>query len=345
MSESSCNRTNTCSSSASITENVPLKELNWFKTGGSAKYFVAPNVAAEFVSALDFARTNNLDIFVLGEGANILISDAGFDGLVIKPKLNKLKILDVQKYQENLQLLESKNYLVPENLEILVQAEAGVNFGELIDFCLGHNLIGLEEFSGIPGSVGGSVYINIHFFEFLLSQFIVSAEVIERQTGKILTVDNNWFEFGYDQSKLQTHQYYLISATFKLKLTDSLTVAFAKGRAHEIRRYRACRYPNKNTCGSFFRNFHAHEVKLQINQKPMIYAAYYLDKLGFKGSLRIGDAQVSYQHANMLVNLGRASSQNLIDLAREMQQQVYHNFGIIPQPECLLVGFKEPQLL
>jgi len=293
------------------------------------------------VSALDFARTNNLDIFVLGEGANILISDAGFDGLVIKPKLNKLKILDVQKYQENLQSLESKNYLAP---EVLVQAGAGVNFGELIDFCLNNNLLGLEEFSGIPGSVGGSVYINIHFFEFLLSQFLVSAEVIERQTGKILTVDNSWFEFGYDQSKLQTHQYYLISATFKLKLADSLTAAFAKGRAHEIRRYRAHRYPNKNTCGSFFRNFRAHEVKLQINQKPMIYAAYYLDKLGFKGSLRIGDAQVSHQHANMLVNLGSASSQNLIDLARQMQQQVYANFEIMLQPECLLIGFKESQL-
>lgn len=308
-----------------ITENIQLKELNWFRTGGPAKFFAAPSTAAEFATVLDFARTNNLDIFVLGEGANILISDAGFDGLVIKPKLTSIKILD--------------------NLEVLVQAGAGVNFGTLIDFCLDHNLLGLEEFSGIPGSVGGSVYINIHFFEFLLSQFLVSAEIIERQTGKILTVDNSWFDFGYDQSKLQSHQYYLISATFKLKLADNLAAAFAKGRAHEIRRYRAHRYPNKNTCGSFFRNFQAHEVKLKIDHKPMIYTAYYLDKLGFKGSLRIGDAQVSYQHANMLVNLGAASSQNLIDLAREMQQQVYHNFGIIPQPECLLVGFKESPLI
>lgn len=314
-----------------ITENIQLKELNWFKTGGPARFFTEPVSANEFVAALDFARANNLAIFVLGEGANILISDTGFDGLVIKPKLNSIKILAAQKYQED--------------LEILVQADAGVNFGDLIDFCLAHNILGLEEFSGIPGSVGGSVYINIHFFEFLLSQFLVSAEIVERQTGKILTVDNSWFEFGYDQSKLQTHQYYLISATFKLKLTDSLTAAFAKGRAHEIRRYRAHRYPNKNTCGSFFRNFHAHEVKLSLNHKPMIYTAYYLDKLGFKGSLRVGDAQVSYQHANMLVNLGAASSQDLIELARQMQQQVYDNFGIVPQPECLLIGFKEYPLI
>ncbi len=320
-----------------ITENVSLKELNWFRTGGPAKFFVEPSTTTEFVAALDFARTNNLEVFVLGEGANILISDAGFDGLVIRPKLNSIKILDIQKYQENLDLVAPENSITP---EILVQAGAGVSFGELIDFCLDNNLLGLEEFSGIPGSVGGSVYINIHFFEFLLSQFLVSAEIIERQTGQILTVDNNWFEFGYDQSKLQTHQYYLISATFKLKLTNSLTAAFAKGRAHEIRRYRSHRYPSKNTCGSFFRNFHAHEVKLVLNQKPMIYTAYYLDKLGLKGTLRVGDAQVSHQHANMLINLGAASSQDLIELARQMQQQVYQNFGIIPQPECLLIGFK-----
>jgi UDP-N-acetylmuramate dehydrogenase len=325
-----------------ITENIQLKELNWFKTGGAARFFVEPVSVGEFVGALDFARTNNLDVFVLGEGANILISDAGFDGLVIKPKLNTIKILDTQRYQENSKLLEANNFITS---EILVQAGAGVNFGDLIDFCLVNNILGLEEFSGIPGSVGGSVYINIHFFEFLLSQFLVSAEIIERQTGKILVVDNSWFEFGYDQSKLQTHQYYLISATFKLKLTDSLTAAFAKGRAHEIRRYRTHRYPSKNTCGSFFRNFHAHEVKLSLNNKPMIYTAYYLDKLGFKGSLQVGDAQVSYQHANMLVNLGAASSQDLIELARLMQQQVFTNFGIIPQPECLLIGFKEYPLI
>ncbi|HLB40170.1 MAG TPA: hypothetical protein VJJ83_00120, partial [Candidatus Babeliales bacterium] len=161
----------------------------------------------------------------------------------------------------------------------------------------------------------------------------------------ISVVEQDWFNFGYDQSQLQQHQHYLISATFKLKTVTPLQAAFAQGRAHEIRRYRAHRYPKQNTCGSFFRNFHPQEVKLLINQKPMIFTAYYLDKLGVKGSLQIGDAQVSHQHANMLVNLGQATTQDLISLAREMQQRVYAEFSIVPQPECILVGFKEYPLL
>lgn len=297
---------------------------------------------------------------MLGAGANILISDAGFDGLVIHPqlkdievgriacpaKLAKPEISDFVKGFAETQLdKRSLGTTQKPDQSTLIKAGAGVDFNELIDICLQHNLSGLEEFSGIPGTVGGAVYINIHFFEFLLSQFLVSAEIIDRQTGTIQTVDTSWFNFGYDQSNLQNYQHYLISATFSLKPVTPLQAAFAQGRAHEIRRYRAHRYPKQNTCGSFFRNFHPAEVKLLINQKPMIFTAYYLDKLGVKGSLRIGDAQVSHQHANMLVNLGQATTQDLISLAREMQQLVYNEFGIIPQPECILVGFKEYPLL
>jgi UDP-N-acetylmuramate dehydrogenase len=302
-----------------IQENIPLQDKNWFRTGGPARFYAEPIDAASFAEALAFARERNLEIFVLGDGANILISDDGFNGLVIRPQIKSLTHAP----------------------DAIVTAGAGVSMDTLIEYCLNNNILGLEEFSGIPGTVGGSVYINLHYFQFLLAQFLISATVIERATGIIKTVDNAWFNFGYNQSTLHDEQHYLMDATFKLKSATDIETAYARGRKVEIIRHRVSRYPSKNTCGSFFRNFHENEVTIESNGKKMIFVAYYLDKIGVKGTLTRGDAIVSYQHANMLVNRGAATTQDIIDVAREMQELVYANYGITPQPECRLIGFKE----
>ncbi len=312
---------------SNIQINVPLHDKNWFSTGGTAAFFSEPTHIHEFQSALSFGQQYNLPIFLLGQGANILISDQGFNGLVIRPHLKNVEFFD-----------GDKDYL-------LVKAGAGITIADLINTCLDNNLSGLEEFSGIPGTVGGSVFINLHYFQFLLSHFLVSAEVIEKETGIIKHVDNGWFNFGYNDSTLQSDQYYLVSATFKVKKITQLEAAFARGRSVEIIRHRASRYPTSGTCGSFFRNFYEHEVSLMSNGKKLIYVAYYLDKIGVKGVLTYGDAIVSYQHANMIVNKGNATSADIISLARTMQQRVYEQFGILPQPECRLIGFKEYPLL
>ncbi|HZW60900.1 MAG TPA: UDP-N-acetylmuramate dehydrogenase [Candidatus Babeliales bacterium] len=319
--------TNSHSRFSLIQENISLADKNWFRTGGLARYYAAPRTIAEFQEALSFAHAHILPIFVLGKGANILISDEGFKGLVIHP-----------------QLLEICTKEVDENT-IILKAGSGVAMEDLIIYCLNNNIIGLEEFSGIPGTVGGSVYINLHYFEFLLDQFLIEAEVIHKETREIQTVTTDWFQFGYNQSTLQKHEHYLISATFKLKRCTQLEAAYAKGRSIEIARHRAKRYPVSHTCGSFFRNFHPHEVTLESNGKKMIFVAYYLDKIGVKGALQIGDAIVSHQHANMLVNRGNATSSDLINLARTMQELVHKQFGIIPKPECLLIGFEKYPLL
>ncbi len=310
-----------------IQTNVPLADKNWFGTGGAARFYGEPTSTAEFQQAILYADTHNLDIFILGQGANILISDSGFDGIVIRPSLTTI------------------HTIATHDTFSLVKADAGVTMPDLIDYCLSNNLLGLEEFSGIPGTVGGSVYINLHYFEFLLANFLVSANVIHKKNGTILTVDADWFNFGYNDSQLHKKDYFLIDATFKLiNATDEQT-AFAKGRKTEIIRHRAHRYPQVRTCGSFFRNFFPHEVSLEIDTKKIIFVAYYLDKIGVKGTLRSGNALVSHQHANMIVNLGGATSTDIITVAHTMQQLVYDKFGILPQPECQLIGFKQYPLL
>ncbi len=300
-----------------IIPNIPLADKNWFQTGGPAKFYAEPNSPEQFSQALLFAQKNKQEIFLLGEGANILISNEGFDGLVIRTQLKQIS------HHEN-----------------LVTAGAGVSLSVLINYCLDNQLIGLEEFSGIPGTVGGAVFINLHYFEFLLSQFLLSAKVICKTTGTIKTVDNSWFHFGYNQTTLHENNCYLLEATFQLKKASQLETAFARGRQKEIIRHRARRYPQSHTCGSFFRNFHPEEVNLEINGKKMIFVAYYLDKIGIKGNLRIGNAMVSYQHANMIVNCGNGTSADIIAVAQKMQNLVYDQFGIIPKPECRLIGFK-----
>ncbi|MCL4361391.1 UDP-N-acetylmuramate dehydrogenase [Candidatus Dependentiae bacterium] len=306
-----------------IFENIPLADKNWFRTGGNAKFYAEPKNGIEFQQALFFAKEHNQEIFILGKGANILISDNGFDGLVLCPKLNEFEIV-----QED-------------NEFALVKSGAGADFSDLINFCLENNIVGLEEFSGIPGTVGGSVFINIHYFEFLLSQFIESAQVIEKSTGAIKTVDKNWFEFGYNYSTLHKDAHYLLNATFKLKKVDDKFAAYSKGRRDEIIRHRQKRYPISGTCGSFFRNFFEHEIPFEICGKKIIFVAYYLDKIGVKGQLKVNDAIVSYQHANMIVNVANAKTADIIELAKNMQKLVYEKFGILPQPECRLIGFKE----
>jgi len=306
--------------------NVMLCGKNWFGTGGPASYFCEPVSEQDFAYALEYADGRDLPVFVLGLGANILVSDDGFGGLVIRPQLKNIS----HKSCED---------------RVLVTADAGVTIQELINYCLDHRILGLEEFSGIPGTVGGSLFINIRYFSYALSDFVSSARLIDRKTFEIITVDNKWLNFDYGTSRLQEAGHYVLGATFKLRQASEVETAYARGRSQEIIRHRMARYPYKSTCGCFFRNFYDNEVMLESNGKKMTYASYYFDKIGIKGSLQIGGAAVSYQHANMIVNKGSATSQDIIAVARTMQQMVREKFGITPQPECQLIGFKEYPLL
>src|SRR5437016_2426419 len=169
-----------------IYQNVSLADKNWFKTGGNARFFAVPSIEKEFEQAIFFAQKNDLPLFILGKGANILIADSGFQGMVIRPELQNISIACQAE----------------ENDSVLVTAGAGVGFERLIEYCFERSIIGLEEFSGIPTTVGGAIYINLHYFEFLIEQFLVSARVMEQVTGQIKSVTVDWFQFAYDHSRL-----------------------------------------------------------------------------------------------------------------------------------------------
>ena len=302
-----------------ILENIPLRDYTWFETGGPAKFFAEPESIDDCKHALNFAREKNLSVFVLGNGANVLVSDDGFTGLVIKPANKEIKVVNDE--------------------HCLVQAGAGALIQDVIDFCLSNNLTGLEDFSGIPGTIGGAVYINIHYFEFLLEQFLVKGTVINKKNGEVKEVSCEWFDFGYDKSKLHENEWILYDAVFQLSKVNDIETSYARGRSKEIIRHRENKYPVNRTCGSFFQNFKPDELDFEINGEKQIHIAYYLDKLGVKGELAVGGAIVSPKHANMIENTGSATSNDIIELAGMMRELVKKEYGIVPKPECQLIGF------
>ncbi len=138
-----------------INQAVPLADKNWFQTGGHARYFSEPITPEAFQEVLSYGAAHKLPICLIGEGANILVSDEGYDGLVIRPQLTHIKRYDYdQEYA-------------------CVEAHAGVSFAKLISWCLENNLLVLEEFSGIRVTVGVCVYINIIYFLFLLMDVLI----------------------------------------------------------------------------------------------------------------------------------------------------------------------------
>jgi UDP-N-acetylmuramate dehydrogenase len=308
-----------------INKNVSLKTYNWFELGGEADYFAKPQNNSELEAVIAFSNEKKLPIKILGLGANVLISDAQYRGIIIKlPQYN------------------ISHYYLDEHTGIL-EADAGCSIEQLIKYCFDKALLfGLEEFSGIPSTVGGALFINLHYYSFLISQFIYSAQIYDIDEKKIFTVGVDWFEFGYDTSKVKTNKkYIIISAAFILKRNNILYAEYAKGRSIEIIRHRQNRYPYQKTCGCFFKNISSEEAPTNYEGKKILSAGYYLDKIGVKGELKINNCSVSSRHANMLIHTGSGTSSDIIQLAKIMQKKIYTQYGFLLEPECELIGFEE----
>lgn len=307
-----------------IQENVSLNNYNWFGVGGNARYLAIPQSISEFQEVIQFACQHNFPVKVIGVGANILISDEGYEGIIIKLPTSGI----------------THKYISPS--EGLLKVNSGVSIEEAINYCLETAfLFGLEEFSGIPSSVGGALFINLHYFEFLIEQYVYKATIFDIEKNIIFEVDKEWFEFGYDMSKVKKNKNYIIlDATFILKRGDSKDQFFAKGRSQEIIRHRVKRYPHKRTCGCFFRNFMADEIPFEIEGKKVLAAGYYLDLVEARNNLRVNYCFVSSRHANMITHDGQGTAQDIIAVAKIMQERVYKKFGLLLQPECELIGFK-----
>lgn len=294
-----------------VKKNILLKNYSGYEVGGPADFFCEPRTKKELLSALAFARKKNIPVGILGGGFNVLISDSGFRGLIIKPRINSL-------------IIEGSG----------VVAGSGVELGKVIKISLKKGLIGLEDFSGIPGTVGGALYINVHYYRSLLNNLVEWIECVDYDgNSRIIGGRNkNW---KYELSQIQKNKIIVVRGCFELKKVGQQEKWKAIGKAEEIIRTRFYRYPAEPSAGSVFQNID----RKKFYGAPSISAAYYIDRLGMKGT-RVGGAEISGRHANMIVNKGNATAKDIARLASLIKKRVQKKFGLELKPEVQFLGFK-----
>ena len=289
-----------------------LGPFTTFKIGGPADYFVEVRSVDELVNVVGITRTHNVPYFLLGVGANILVGDAGFRGLVIRNCADKISI-DSESGR--------------------VTAESGaIVFPDLIDVCVAIGLSGLEHFVGIPSTVGGALWQNLHFLSpppkrertIFIEEVVHEAEILRADNTRS-TVDVDYFNFGYDYSALHDTEDIVLRATFQLTPAD-------RGRMKEIMdanlQWRRERHPpldREPSAGSIFKKIEG------------IGAGRLIDAAGLKGT-RIGGAEVTHRHANILVNRGGATASDVIALINLIRATVYEHSGYELEPEISMVG-------
>lgn len=287
-----------------IEENVLLKEYTSYKTGGRAKYFAMCYNNDDIRQALDFANSNKLDYEVIGGGSNLLISDDGYNGLIIcTAKLNRYII----NYGNN-----------------IIKCGAGINLADLVYYACSHGLSGMEAMAGIPGSTGGAVKMNAGAYNQEIKDTNIKAALMDKN-GSIVIKTNEEIGYGYRLSP-GTSGYIVLWAEFLYSRKESEELLDTR---KEILEKRKEKQPlHKPSCGSVFKRPEGN------------YAGTLIEKCGLKGC-RIGGAEVSVKHANFILNEDNASSSDIYNLIQHIQKTVYDKTGIKLEPEVRMIGFKK----
>ncbi len=348
-----------------IEENVPLAELTTLKIGGKARFFIAVKNEAEIIEAIQFAAQNQLKIFILGGGSNVLIADEGFDGLVLQ-----LALKGISNSQE-------KDGLVR------LTVGAGADWDEFVALCVEKNLQGVECLSGIPGFIGGTPVQNVGAYGQEVSETIVSVRVFDRKTESFLDLLNWQCGFTYRTSIFNTteaNRYIVSEVTFALKLGGEPKIVYRDLRNYfgdakpTLKETRAAvlkirseksmvinaQDPNSKSAGSFFKNpivslekFAEIEEQaeksgiknvpfFQVDEKSVkIPAAWLIEKAGFQKGYRHGRVGISTNHSLAIINRGSASAKDVLDLKNVIQAKVREVFAVELLPEPIFVGFRE----
>src|SRR5258706_10944907 len=365
-----------------VEEYVILAPFTTFHIGGPADHFVVVSSTSELIEAIEWAhsagsgqaRGKSMPFFVLGTGANILVGDKGFRGLVIKNNANNFQIPhsagSAQDNSNKTVILGKSPQATDSRIkegswssqdDIFLTSESGTTIAELIEFSLEKGLSGLEHFAGIPSSVGGALWQNLHFLSpdrsstVFISEILESAELIKIDNNVILgrsenddsrinsskssdnktdsgrtsfarmTVKRDYFNFSYDYSSLHDTHDIVLSATFRLTPEDKNII---QERIDANLKWRAEKHPENATkcsAGSIFRKIEG------------FGAGRLIEKVGLKGK-KIGGAQISERHANFIINTDAATAKDVRELIFLAQEKVKNELDLDLQPEISFVG-------
>lgn len=289
---------------ASLKENVDLSQLTTIKIGGPAELFLDLKDPTELPTITKECDIAGIPWIIIGGGSNIVFSESGFQGLVIR-------------------MTAKKTTLIKENI---IEAQAGVLLSQLIQFTLKNNLKGLENLAGLPGTLGGAIRGNAGAHGTEIKDILKSITVFDTEKG-LLTKKTDYFNFSYRDSDIKrTPRLIVVSALLKLQKASPKELTAMNETIKNSIVGRVGRQPQGKTTGSFFKNPSSEQ-----------FAGKLLDLAGCKG-LRVGDAQISDLHANWIINLGNATQNDIIQLAKMAQNKVKERFDVALTPEVQLIG-------
>ena len=298
-----------------LLENEPMNKHTSFKVGGPARYFVKAESLDDLKKALDLAREKGIPFFILGNGTNLLVSDKGFDGIVITLAGEFSEIQDLGNGA--------------------FKVGAATPLGRFARSVLKQGFAGIHKLAGIPGTLGGAIYMNAGAYGQEIGTSCTQVTVLDSD-GNIREFAASECGFGYRQSIFQKNNAIILSATFLLPTAASLgkTTADLEAELAECMAKRKASQPlNMPNAGSTFKRLSVGAADTPAQIAP----GYYIEQAGLKG-YRIGDAEVSTVHANFIVNAGGATASEIKQLSEFVQQKVAEKFGIELLREIILLG-------
>ena len=307
-----------------LQENVSLSKYTTFKVGGLARYFIECKSIEQVKNVTSWAKEKALSIFVLADGSNVIVSEKGFDGLVMRIKIEFVKIKDN-----------------------ILEAGPATSMEELVNQTVDKELSGIEWAGGLPGSFAGAIRGNAGAFGGEIKDTISEVKSISLVTGKEIIRNNTQCKFGYRHSIYkELANEVIVSAKLKLN----------KGDRDELRKiadsrieYRRQRHPlDLPNSGSIFKNTPVDNIpsdqldqwkdNIKTDPFPVVPTAKIIADAGLQG-MKIGGAQVSTKHSNYIVNLGGATGEDIYELIKKIKAVVYEKYGVELEVEPELLGF------
>ena len=283
-------------------EHEDLSKHTSFKIGGPAEFFVKPKNKEQVSAVVDYCEKNSVPLLPLGKGSNVLVSDNGINGVVMYfgSDFGKIELIDDET----------------------IYCEAGAGLAALCNFALENELTGLEFAYGIPGSVGGAVFMNAGAYGGEIKDVIVYADHVDKN-GKAGKFTGEELQMSYRHSVYSGKEYFITGAAFKLKKGEKAEI---KAKMDDLIGRRFDKQPmDKPSAGSTFK------------RPEGAFASALIDQCGLKG-YRVGGAEVSTKHAGFVVNIGGATCEDVLRLIKDVQEKVKNDTGFFLEPEVEILG-------
>ena len=293
-------------SNVAIKYNEPLSAHTTMKVGGEAKVFIEVDSVQRIIDVVKYAKENNINYCIIGNGSNLIFTDKGFDGIVLKVGS---AFSDIDRLDET-----------------RIKVSGGFQLIKLSYYAKENGLSGMEFAAGIPGTIGGAVRMNAGAYGSEMINVVESVEYLDTNTFEIHKITNEECEFSYRHSMFVEHpEYVVVFATVKLEKgnIDEIEAKMEENNASR-REKQPIEFPSS---GSTFK------------RGADYIAAKLIDEAGLKG-YRIGGAEVSTKHAGFVINTGDATATDVIALIEHIKKVVYEKFGVMLQEEVVTLGGK-----